>query len=158
MPETLSSSDVPAVMAALRDSDIQKPIRQVLRFIIVTGCRPDEAVTMRWTDVDTNTHPWSWNRLGEDASAIPLPMPIHEMLAGNTGSKLGFGGLVFRCEHHEMVDGILHRCLNDVLRRLGLTGGFGDLRAAFDHWCRREGSEGQCADTLQDWARYAFHG
>ena len=156
MPQTLISSDVPTVMAAIRDGDIQEPIKQVLRVIIATGCRPDEAVTMRWADVDRNGHPWSWKILGKDASAFPLPMQIQEIIGGTASRDLGYGGLVFRCEHHEMVDGTLRHCLEGILSGLGLTGGFDDLLAASKDWRRGDGAEGQRGHTLQEWASYAF--
>jgi integrase len=133
--KALPYAEVPALMARLRDLDTV-PAR-ALAFTILTATRSGEVLGARWGEIDLETRVWSIpaeRMKSKKTHRVPLSEVALDTLPlkfDRQDSSFVFPG--------ELVPGLYHSAMWDVLRALGVNGitvhGF---RSSFRDWAGNE--------------------
>ena len=128
-----SSIEIAALTDALAEHDT--PAADCLRLIMLTGCRPGEAMLARWSEFDAEPGYWvkpSAHTKQRRIHRAPLSPAAVEMIAELRRERTGDTEFVFPGRFPGQPVRDLHRCWATVAGRAGLEGGrIYDLRHSF---------------------------
>lgn len=141
--------EVPAALEAI-DASSSAPLKDCLRFLVLTACRSGEARGARWDEVDLDAREWRIpaERMKTGVQhRVPLSEAAMEVLFF-AESHRGASALLFSRPAHPGVP-FNYYALSSVLRNTGLAArttvhGF---RSSFRDWCAETGQPREIAEA-----------